>query len=34
LDAIVEAGFDVRNLTNFRLGPSPTAPHILVEATI
>jgi ubiquinone/menaquinone biosynthesis C-methylase UbiE len=34
LDAIVETGFDVRNLTNFRLGPRPTAPHILVEATI
>ena len=33
LDAIVEAGFHVGSLTRFRLGPGPSAPHILVEAT-
>jgi ubiquinone/menaquinone biosynthesis C-methylase UbiE len=32
-DGIVAAGFEVRDVTRFRMGPKPTAPHILVEAT-
>jgi ubiquinone/menaquinone biosynthesis C-methylase UbiE len=34
LDGIVAAGFDVKEATSFRIGPRPTAPHILVEATL
>jgi ubiquinone/menaquinone biosynthesis C-methylase UbiE len=31
--AIVAAGFDVRELRRFRIGPTPAAPHILGAAT-